>query len=172
MRFILLLLLCISAPISGCGSELEPQTVPELLGIVPVKYTAEEVVKHIRVMNPGAEVLIYVIDDPEMFNWYLQLPPEQAGYILGLFRQFNDGHMDIAILGKWSQETGVAMHELIHLLEAEIPERREEIRRTFQKLLTPEFRIGSIDLEGPAEPNAPWPGPVLDKPVWRIPGKR
>jgi hypothetical protein len=109
-------------------------------------------------MNPGAEVLIYVIDDPAMFNWYFQLPAEEAGYILGLFREQQNGTKDIALLGTWSREVGVAMHEYQHLLEAELPWAREELREVFHKLTTPEFRIGSMDLEGPAEPNAPWPG--------------
>lgn len=156
MRFLLLLLLSVSV----YSVELGPQNVPEMLGVVPVKYTAEDVLKHIRVMNPGAEVLIYYIDDANLMHWFMQLPPEEAGYILGLFREMNTGEKDITILGRWSREDGVLLHEFVHLLESEIPWAREEIRETFHKLTTPEFRIGALDLEGPAEPNAPWPGLV------------
>jgi hypothetical protein len=158
MRFLLLLMLSVSSSIAGYGTELTPQTVAELMGLEPVQYTAEEVVAHIRVMNPGAEVPIYYIDDPAIMHWCMHLPKEDVGYILGLFREHKDGAKDITILGHWSREDGVLLHEFVHLLESEIPERREEIRRTFQKLFSPEFRIGSMDLEGPAEPNAPWPG--------------
>ncbi len=150
MRYLILAMLATIC----AGAELEPQTIPELLGQTPVKFTAEEVVSHVRVMNPGAKVLIYYIDDPIVFNWFLGLPDEDAGYILGLFREHQNGTKDIAVLGKWSREDGVLLHEFVHLLESEIPERREEIRRTFQKLFSPEFNLGAMDLSGPAEPDA------------------
>ncbi len=150
MRYLVLLCICAMLP----ALEITPQNIPELLGNVPVKYSAEDIVKHIRVMNPGAEVLVYVIDDPEMFNWYFHLPPDDAGYILGLFRSKDNGAApDIALMGKWTYEEGVFVHEFVHYLEYMIPERRVEIRNAFHKLLTPEFRIGSQDLEGPAEPD-------------------
>ncbi len=166
MRFNLILALLIAGSIAGYSCDKDGPTIQEILGVPTLlQYSPEEVVKHIRVMNPGAEVLVYVIDDPVMFNWFFSLPPEEAGYILGLFRARDGMAPDMAILGHWSREMGVAMHELTHYYEQQIPWAREEIREAFHKLLTPEFRIGSMDLEGPAEKDETPPVLLVPLPV-------
>ncbi len=116
----------------------------------------------IKLMNPGAEVLIYVINDPVLFEQFNHLPIEYAGMILGCFDYRPEGFPQprIVILGHWSKEIEVAMHEMEHYLEYMVPDRRCELRAAFQKLNTPDFGIVATDLKDHVPANGK-PNPIV-----------
>ncbi len=107
----------------------------------------------VYLVNPGAEVRIYVIEDPALFNQFNSLPREWLGMVLGVFDYAPVGFPQprIVLLGHWSKEIEVALHEYTHYMEYIIPDRRMEIRAAFHKLATTEFAIGAGDLKDPAE---------------------
>lgn len=116
----------------------------------------------IFLVNPGAEVLIYVINDPVLFQRFNNMPVELAGMILGCFQPIVDAfpHPRIVLLGHWSKEIEVAMHELCHYMEWQVPDRRCEIREAFRKLATPDFQILAGDLQDHVGHNGK-PNPII-----------
>ncbi len=107
----------------------------------------------VYLVNPGADVRIYVIEDTALFNQFNKLPKEWLGMVLGCFDYAPCGFPQprMVLLGHWSKEIEVALHEYTHYLEYMIPDKRMEIRSAFHKLATPEFAIGAGDLKDPAE---------------------
>ncbi len=105
--------------------------------------TPEMITSHVHLLNPGAEVGFSMCDDAHIFNYVNEFPSQFDGMILGVFHEQTDGfpHPRIMVLGHWSQEINVSMHELVHYLEYMIPDRRVEIREAFRKLHTNDFNV-------------------------------
>ena len=133
---------------------LQPHTYPELVSGARVRFSADQVLEHVTLINKGAALPIYFVDDPDIFCWFVNFPPEWSGLLYGTFHE--DWRLSgprIVVWGDYTREVGVFAHEYTHFLESEIPWAREEIRKTFQKFFTEDFNIGARDLNGPAEPN-------------------
>ena len=136
------------------GPKLLPQTFPEFVKQQTVRFSADDVLNHVTLINKGSDVPIYFVDVPEIFCWFVNFPPSYEGRLYGIFSpEWRDGRPRIVIWGRYTTEVGVFAHEFVHYLESEIPHAREEIRIAFQKLFAEDFRIGYTDLIGPAEPN-------------------
>ncbi|MFA7301941.1 MAG: hypothetical protein WC069_06545 [Candidatus Shapirobacteria bacterium] len=130
---------------------MEPKNICEIMGVNPVVYTVDDVAQHIRLVNPGAEVKLYFIDDAGIFCRFLDRSPYEAGMLYGMYRPMRPSGPEIIIWGKHTREVGVTLHEYTHLLERMIPDRKKEIRKVFHMLISPDYLIGYGDLKDPIE---------------------
>ncbi len=125
--------------------------MPEVSYGVPdlyAEYPETEEPGMIQLVNPGAEVQIFVINSPSVFHVFTMIPMKYRGFVLGCFCPAPYGFPAprIVILGHWSREMAVLLHEYTHLLEYMIPDKRREIREVFLKLVAKNFEIGYTDL--------------------------
>ncbi len=112
---------------------------------VPVVQSVEEMFQEMmgpKLVNPGAEVEIYAFKSITALQMWFQKP------ILGCYGENTETHKRVIyIAGPWTDTSHVLTHEFVHLLEDMIPEDAAKIRKVFQSMTTPDFRIGFQDLE-------------------------
>ncbi len=108
--------------------------------VTPVANRGVEVTTGMRWVNLEAEVPIFQVDNERAMQ---ALAGTDAGFVMGMFTPDNPA---IYVLGTWTMECEVSLHEYTHMLEAAMPDQAWRIRRCFHRLCSDKFRIDTLDL--------------------------
>ncbi len=123
--------------------------------VFPTANRGVEVQTGLRWVNLEAETPIFQVDNEQLIRAVAGITPDNPGFIEGLYTP--PPNEAIYVLGTWDLSAETALHEFVHMLEANMPDQAWRIRKAFHKLCSDKFRIDSMDLQ----PELPAPAPSV-----------